>query len=418
MKINTILSLVLVTLATKVSAECFASKFGSPCCTKTKEVVFNDKNGKWGIENGVKCGIEEIKNPVSNVEWVKRSTDLNDDKTNTKTTKTKITKVKTTKIKTVKTKIVTKSKKITSTKKVKKTKKVTKVTTKTKNSSKNNWTNYMDKVKNLITAFPADAINKIENVKYPTVEKVTYYSKTTESDRPLNVILPPDYDKTKKYPVLYYLHGIMTDQDVMLGEEIGTIAIPGNLISQHKAKEMIIVLPYQYAPAPGTEVEPGFNQEYFDGYDNFINDLINDIMPYMEKHYPIATGRENTGICGFSMGGRNSLYIGYTRSDLFGWVGSFSPCPGVTPGEDMLVKHKGLLKEDELRANNPPILTMLSSGTKDVVVGDFPESYHNILTKNNQKHIWYQIPDADHDATAVTVGYYNFISSIFGSLNN
>ncbi|OUM58183.1 carbohydrate-binding module family 1 protein, partial [Piromyces sp. E2] len=168
---------------------------------------------------------------------------------------------------------------------------------------------------------------------------------------------------------------------------------------------------------PGTEVPPSLTQPFYDGYDNFINDLVNDIMPYMEENYSIATGRENTAICGFSFGGRNSLYIGYVRSDLFGYVGAFSPAPGITEAQDMFSFHKGLLQPEQLVAKNPPIVTMLSCGTNDTVVGTFPKEYHEILEQNNQKHIWYEIPDADHDLTAITTSYYNFMDSVFGILD-
>jgi len=335
MKVNTILSLVVATLASKVAAECFATKLGSPCCTETTDVVFTDENGNWGMENGVKCGIEEDESSTSDAEWGVQDSTIN-------------------------------------------------------------WSDYMDKIK--IKEFcPPELVERYENVAYPTIDRFTYYSTTTENERPLIVLRPPNYDPSKKYPVLYLLHGIMGNGEFMLQEGFGTVTIPGNLVHQHLAKEMFIVLPDQYAPAPGTEVPPELNEAYFAGYNNFINDLVNDIMPYMEKNYPILTGRENTALCGYSFGGRNSLYIGFTRPDLFGYVGGFSPAPGLTPGDDTFTgHHPGLFQEDELRTDNPPIVTMLSCGTNDTVVFDFPKSYHEILTRNNQKHIWYEIPGFDH----------------------
>eukprot|EP00833_Pecoramyces_ruminatium_P011461 jgi/Orpsp1_1/1185493/evm.model.c7180000094057.2 len=357
MKVNAILTLVVASLASKVAAECFATKLGSPCCTETTEVVSVDKNGKWGMENGVKCGIEEI-----NVSYPKLA------RSNKYTT---------------------------------------------------DWSNYMDKIK-ITELCPLELVAEQEGIQYPTIERFNYYSTTTETDRPLIVLLPPYYSTAKKYPVVYLLHGIMGNGEFMLQEGFGTVTIPGNLFHLHKAKECIIVLPDQYAPAPGTEVEPALNEAYFAGYNNFINDLVNDIMPYMEQHYSIATGRENTAIIGYSFGGRNSLYIGYTRPDLFGYVGSFSPAPGLVPGDDFFTgHHTGLFQEDELRTDNPPIVTMLSCGTNDTIVFDFPKTYHEILTRNNQKHIWYEIQGHDHaDNESLNSPLYNFFTSAFGILNN
>jgi len=263
---------------------------------------------------------------------------------------------------------------------------------------------------------PAQYLTKTEGVTYPTIKKVSYYSSTMGRDREMNVILPAHYSHKKKYPVLYYLHALTGDEDSLLADGIGTDIIPTDLYNEGKAKEMIIVLPDQYVPADGVGVEPIPSLEYCEGYDNFINELINDIMPYIKSHYSIATGRENTAICGFSMGGRNSLYIGYTRSDLFGYVGAFSPAPGVTPGDDMLGHHKGLLTESEFRADVPLIVSFISCGTNDTFIYDFPKSYDEILTKNGQKNIFVDVPGADHDLRACATGYYNFIQTLFGAL--
>lgn len=274
---------------------------------------------------------------------------------------------------------------------------------------------YMAKM-NVVNKCPSGLDQKQAGRTYPSATKKTYYSTTTGSNRSCNVFLPANYSSSKKYPVLYLLHGIMGNEDSMLGN---AIEIPTNLAAQGKAKEMIIVLPDEYAPAPGTSVAAGLNQAYFDGYDNFINDLTKDLMPYIEKNYSVATGRDNTAIAGFSMGGRNALYIGYARPDLFGYVGAFSPAPGVTPGQDYSGFHKGLFSEADFRIKDEryvPYVTLISCGTNDSVVGTFPKSYHDILTRNNQPHIWFEVPGADHDNTAIAAGYYNFVSAAFGVL--
>ncbi|ORX42666.1 alpha/beta-hydrolase [Piromyces finnis] len=286
------------------------------------------------------------------------------------------------------------------------------------NLERRSLNNYMNKVK-IEKLCPEDLLEIKKGVNYPTVDSLTYYSTTTETNRTLTVLVPPNYSPKKKYPVLYLLHGIMTDGAWMIQDGFGTIAIPGNLAHQKKAKEMFIVLPDQYAPSPGTEVEPALNQEFFNGYDNFINDLVNDIMPFMKKQYSIKTDRKNTAISGYSFGGRNSLYIGITRSDLFGYVGSFSPAPGLVPGDDIFTGHfDGLYQEKELKFKHQPYLTMLSCGTNDTVVFDFPKQYHEILKTNKQEHIWYEITGHDHmDNESFSSPYHNFLTSIFDQVN-
>jgi len=99
---------------------------------------------------------------------------------------------------------------------------------------------------------------------------------------------------------------------------MGALSIPAELAKQHKAKEMFIVTPHV-----------NFSFEYLSGFDNFIHELTGTIMPFIEKNYPVLTGRENTAIAGFSMGGRTALYIGYTKPELFGYNGAFSPAFGI-----------------------------------------------------------------------------------------
>jgi len=282
-------------------------------------------------------------------------------------------------------------------------------------SKSNKWKGYMDKME-LVDYLPEGIDARYDNVTYPEVVKTTYYSKTTDTERKVDIVLPVNYKKNKKYPVAYYLHGIFVEPDYMLQEELGTIPIYGNLVSQKLAKDMIIVIPDQYAAPKGQEVEQALDQSYYDGYDNFINDLINDLMPFIAKNYKIRTGRENTAIFGFSFGGRNALYIGYVRSDLFGYVGALSPAPGVTPGEDIWSVHKGLLSEDELVAKIPPIVTFISGGTNDPAVGTFPKQYSEILSRNGQEHVFLSIPGGEHDPFSNKVGYYNFMKCLFGIL--
>ena len=125
-------------------------------------------------------------------------------------------------------------------------------------------------------------------------------------------------------------------------------------------------------------------------------------MPYMEQHYSIKTGRENTAITGFSMGGRESLYIGLTRPDLFGYIGAMCPAPGVP------------LSGDRFRfTDNEPYLFLISAGSNDTLIYSTPEGYHNSLTKNNTTHIWHYVNGGDHGGKTIRPHVYNFIRYIF-----
>lgn len=272
---------------------------------------------------------------------------------------------------------------------------------------------YMDKVRASMTNnVPASATNG--NSNYGTLEKITYFSSTAGRNKTANVLLPDGYNSSEKYPVLYVNHGIFGDESSMLsGMNIREMA--GNLAQSGEAEKMIIVFPQMFSS--NTMTSPGgMDQATCVGYDMFLDDLTKDLMPYIEKNYSIKTGRENTAISGFSMGGRESLYIGVMRPDLFGYIGAACPAPGVTPGSDMFMSHPGNMQESEFKitdTSNYPYLWLITGGTNDSVVGTFPKQYHDILTKNGQDHIWQEIQGGGHDASCVTPMMYNFLKNIF-----
>lgn len=263
---------------------------------------------------------------------------------------------------------------------------------------------------------PEEVSKKREGMEYTKAVHETYYSKTTDLDRGVNILLPPGYSDEKKYPVLYLLHGIFGDEYSLINDPNCSIPeISCNLFADGLAKEMIIVLPNIFATTD-SELKPSFSEEGVAPYDNFINDLVNDLMPYINEKYSTLTDRENTAIAGFSMGGREALYIGIRRTDLFGAIGAISPAPGLTPAKDWAMTHPGQLKESELRFNedtNLPYMLMICCGTKDGTVGKFPESYHKIMEDNSVEHTWYEVPGADHDNNAIRSGLNNFMRAIF-----
>lgn len=263
------------------------------------------------------------------------------------------------------------------------------------------------------TDCPADVCKRLEDGNYGTVEHVTYHSETTGLDRGANILLPPDYSADKEYSVLYFLHGIFGDEYSLIND--GNNKIPeilGNLAAEGKAREMIVVFPNMYASSDPNQ-KPAFDSEAVAPYDNFINDLVNDLIPFIESQYSISSDKADRAILGFSMGGRETLFIGVSRPDLFSCIGAISPAPGLTPAKDWAMTHEGQLQESELKitdADNLPKLLMICCGTKDSVVGTFPASYHEIMERNEVDHLWYEVPGADHNDQAIRSGLYNFVT--------
>lgn len=282
--------------------------------------------------------------------------------------------------------------------------------------SDTNATEYMANVRANMTAnVPSTATSSASGTDYGTLKPITYYSTNAAKNKKANVLLPAGYSENEKYPVLYVNHGIFGDENSMLDESMKIKTMAGNLAKSGDAEKMIIVFTSMYTSKTSDTCQ-GINLEETKAYDNFLYDLTEDLMPYIEKNFSVKTGRENTAISGFSMGGRETLYIGIMRPDVFGYIGAACPAPGVTPGTDTYMVHPGCMQESEFKIKNTsynPYVLMITGGTNDTVVGTFPQSYHNILTANGQDHIWQEIQGGGHDASCVVPLMYNFIKGIF-----
>ncbi len=254
-----------------------------------------------------------------------------------------------------------------------------------------------------------------DNVSYGEFIHDTYYSETCGMERGYNILLPADYSEDKKYPVLYLLHGIFGDEYSFSGDKNNKIReIITNMAADGIIEETILVCPNMYATSDPAQ-KPGFDSESVKPYDNFINDLINDLMPYIEKKYAVLTGRDNTYLAGFSMGGRETVFITLSRPELFGYVCAISAAPGIVPAKDKFMTHEGQITESEMRfadGATEPNVFILCCGTRDSVVGTYPKQYHELLEANGVDHIWYEITGADHDNNAIKSGLYNLLKQI------
>ncbi len=267
-------------------------------------------------------------------------------------------------------------------------------------------------MKESLYSVPSDMAASSFDVTYGNVKLKTYESKTTGSSRKVNVILPPNYSEKETYPVLYLLHGIGGDQNEwMLGNPD---KILGNLIHNGDAKSMIIVLPNVRARRDDSVPSNIFSLEHFAAFDNFINDLRDDLMPFIEETYSIKTGRENTAIAGLSMGGRESLYIGFSMPDTFGYIGAFSPAIGLFSYSSGGIDEPGLIMPENLKLPEAygDTMVMIVNGDNDTVVHDWPIQYRQALVDNGVDHHFYITPGG-HDMNVWKHGLYNFAKRLF-----
>lgn len=258
-----------------------------------------------------------------------------------------------------------------------------------------------------------DLFWKQDGVSYGELIEIEYYSDVTGTMRKANVLLPAGYTEEKQYPVLYLLHGSAGDHTEWLSAE--PVYTVGNAIAAGDAEEMIVVMPNVRAREDDSANPLDENSiKHFEVFDNFINDLTDALMPYMEENYSIYTDREHTAIAGLSLGGRESLYIGRTLYDRFAYIGSFSPGPGIVAYKMGNLTENGLFEEDELAfpEGYEPKVLMITEGNSDDVVGNIPHIYHQLFEDAGVEHIYYTI-QGGHDYTVWKRSLYGFIVEIF-----
>jgi enterochelin esterase-like enzyme len=165
------------------------------------------------------------------------------------------------------------------------------------------------------------AIWQIRDVPHGSVEINWQKSKALNGEtRSFWVYTPPGYeqDRNRRYPVLYLLHG---SNDTAAGWTLAGNAnfILDNLIAAKKAVPMIVVMPYGHAVPFGSPREmQAKNTALFEEY------LLTDVVPLAESKYRVAPGQPNRAIAGLSMGGGQSLSIGFGHLDLFSGIAAFS----------------------------------------------------------------------------------------------
>jgi enterochelin esterase-like enzyme len=165
------------------------------------------------------------------------------------------------------------------------------------------------------------------DVPHGEVDRHFYTSKVAGDRRDFYVYTPPGFEAKgkKKYPVLYLLHGYsdMANAWTAMGH---ANFILDNLIAQRKAKPMIVVMPLGYG-APklldsGWNI--GHNELWRTNIDRFADALLTEVLPQVEKDYPVIKDRNSRAIAGLSMGGAETLYTGLNHLDQFAWMGPLS----------------------------------------------------------------------------------------------
>jgi enterochelin esterase family protein len=234
--------------------------------------------------------------------------------------------------------------------------------------------------KNSLVDIPGDkpSIYSVQDVPHGEMTYCYYQSETLGVTRPLIVYTPPGYrESTDRYPVFYLVSGTTDTEETWY--KVGKVNfILDNLIAQKRAVPMIVVLPYGNmlcgTPRPSTP-------EAADMYKIFSDNLIGSIMPYIEANYRTIPDREKRAIAGFSRGGGQSLFAGFTNFDKFAWIGSYS----AYLTEEVFDKYFSSLSENPETTNQKMKLLWMGVGKEDFLYKD-AAAFENLMTEKKIEH--------------------------------
>jgi len=234
------------------------------------------------------------------------------------------------------------------------------------------------------------------------IDTINYDSKTVGATRRALIYTPPGFSTKKKYPVLYLLHGIGGDEKEWLNGGKPQVILD-NLYAEGKLAPMIVVLPNGRAMKEDRATGNIMAPDKVQAFATFEQDLLNDLIPFIEKKYPVLKDREQRAIAGLSMGGGQSLNFGLGNLDRFAWVGGFSSAPNTKKPE--------LLVPDPEVAKRQLKLLWISCGDKDNLIS-FSKRTHDYLYEKGVPHIYYIEPGV-HDFKVWKNGLYMFSQFLF-----
>ncbi len=185
----------------------------------------------------------------------------------------------------------------------------------------NSWLKFWGGTAKNLVQVPGDPQMFFEEqqVSHGTVHVHKYASKSLGVTRGLYVYTPPGYEENPqaKYPVLYLFHGLGDTEDTWTVVGRANLIVD-NLLAANKAKPLVIVMPYGHTPSAPPDMRSLGN------YAAFEKDIVEDVIPYVQKYYRVSTEQKDRAIAGLSMGGGQALTVGLGHLDLFGWLGAYS----------------------------------------------------------------------------------------------
>lgn len=222
-----------------------------------------------------------------------------------------------------------------------------------------------------------------KRVAHGTVTRHVYHSEVLNGEREMYVYTPPNYDRSRRYPVLYLLGGSgELASNWNIDGRAGFIA--DNLIAEGKALPMIIAMPNNQVVHRS---DPKHTELTFPLFEKEIR---TEIIPLVDKTYSTQPSPHGRAIAGLSMGGRHAQMVGFKSLDLFASFGILSA------GDPESEKTTPEFLNDPA-INKKVDYLFVGLGTYENQPANRTVVFHQILDKHSIVHDYYIGGDGGHD---------------------
>lgn len=292
-------------------------------------------------------------------------------------------------------------------------------TSTTQNSSKNS-NSIQEAIKQETAEVTSEMVNRIPEEYKMTladggqivpIDYVTkdYYGDGHEIKKIANVYLPKGYDESKKYSVLYLMHGIGGNEREWGMYTDGSFVkrMMDNLIDRGEIEGFIIVTPNGRSGQDFANTNSDFNSFY-----KFGQELRNELIPYMDSHFSTYADREHRAMAGLSMGGMQTINIGLCEClDLISWFGAFSAAPTSYTASQISSKMNNFADYNVNYFYN-------ICGLQDGIALGPAQAAAQLLPRmcdkfeDGKNFTWQTLPGA-HDFNIWYLGFFNFAKIIF-----
>jgi enterochelin esterase-like enzyme len=279
---------------------------------------------------------------------------------------------------------------------------------------------------------PAGLNVRRDDIPHGTLTEVAYDSKTLGTRRQFGVYLPPGYSADRKYPTLYLIHGLgWNNREWTQIRHVDVVM--DNLIADGKVSPMVMIFPNGDSTMTLADIEangsgPRMNQGNAQHPPTaagggapadagrggrqgmsmepwlapFENDLLKDIVPFVESHYSVYGDRDHRALAGLSMGGGQALNIGIVHPETFAYVAGFSAAPDTKRPPE-------LVPDPEV----PKRLKLLwvACGNKDGLLR-VSQGVHAYLKEKGVPHVW-NVDGNAHDTPEWQNNLYHFSQKLF-----